>query len=137
MANEKIVRSIYAPVSVPDDISLPQFMTRYNPDNVRKDKVVHVDLIEGKELTYGGLREAAGRCAWGLKSRLGLKPGSIVSVLAQNSVSYTLLRKGKATDSEIQSDFVILAHSIWWSGAVVAYVNEQLLRSKEWFLTNH
>jgi 4-coumarate--CoA ligase len=86
MAAETIIRSTYPPVEISDGISLPQFMTRYNPDNVRSDKVVHVDLIKGKELTYGGLRESAGRASWGLKERLGLKPGNVVCVLVQNSV---------------------------------------------------
>ena len=61
MATSSIVRSIYAPVSISNDISIPQFMTKFNPDNAKRDKVVHVDLIRGKQLTYGGLREQAGR----------------------------------------------------------------------------
>jgi len=86
MAAETIIRSKYAPVEISDAISIPQFMTRYNPDNVGNDKVVHVDLIKGKELTYGGLRESAGRASWGLKERLGLRPGDVVCILVQNSV---------------------------------------------------
>lgn len=87
MAAETIIRSKYAPVSIGEDVSIPQFMTRYNPDNVKDDKVVHIDLIKGKELTYGGLRESAARCAWGLKKSFGLRPGGVVCILAQNSVS--------------------------------------------------
>lgn len=83
---ETIIRSKYAPVHVSDDISIPQFMTRYNPDNVRDDKIVHVDLIKGKELTYGGLREAAGKGSWGLQKNLGLREGNVVCMLVQNSV---------------------------------------------------
>jgi acyl-coenzyme A synthetase/AMP-(fatty) acid ligase len=82
-----IIRSIYPPVSLADDISIPQFFTRFNPDNVKDDKVVHVDLIKGKELTYGGLREGAARGAWGLREKLGLRLGDVVCILAQNSVS--------------------------------------------------
>lgn len=81
-----IVTSKYAPTIITDDISIPQFFHRYNPDNVPKDKVVHVDLIKGKEITYGGLREAAAKGAWGLKNRMGLKEGDVVCILAQNSV---------------------------------------------------
>ncbi|KAF2747609.1 putative amp dependent CoA ligase [Sporormia fimetaria CBS 119925] len=113
MPTEIIVKSKFAPVSIPDDISIPQFFTRYNPDNVPNDKVVHVDLIKGKELTYGGVRESAGRCAWGLKTHLGLQPGNVVCILAQNS-----------------SDFVILAHAIWWAGGVVSPINP-LLTTKD------
>jgi acyl-CoA synthetase (AMP-forming)/AMP-acid ligase II len=106
MSTETIIQSNFAPVSITDDISIPQFFTRYNPDNVSKDKVVHVDLVKGKELTYGGLRKSAGRAAWGLQRRLGLRPKNVVCILAQNS-----------------SDFIILAHSIWWTGAVVSPIN--------------
>lgn len=84
---EIIVTSKYAPTFITDDISIPQFFTRYNPDNVPDDKIVHVDLIKGKEITYGGLRAAAARGAWGLKNRMGLKEGDVVCILAQNSVS--------------------------------------------------
>ncbi|KAF2109678.1 amp dependent CoA ligase [Lophiotrema nucula] len=104
-----IIRSKYSPVHISDDVSIPQFFTSYNPDNVRNDKVVHVDLIKGKELTYGGLREGAARGAWGLKNNLGLKSGEIVCILAQNA-----------------SDFITLAHSIWWAGAVVSPINPHL-----------
>jgi long-subunit acyl-CoA synthetase (AMP-forming) len=86
MSTEVIIRSKFAPVSIPDDISIPQFFTQYNPDNVPNKKVVHLDLIKGKEITYGGLRETAGRASWGLQKSLGLRPGNVVCVLAQNSV---------------------------------------------------
>ncbi|KAF2467254.1 putative amp dependent CoA ligase [Lindgomyces ingoldianus] len=113
MAAETIVQSIYAPVEISDDISIPQFMTRYNPDNVRPGKIVHVDLIKGKELTYGGLREAAGRASWGLQKNLSLRPQDVVCILVQNS-----------------SDFVVLAQSIWWTGSVVSPINP-LLTAKD------
>lgn len=87
MSNEVIFKSKFTPVFIEDNISIPQFFTRYNPDNVPNDKVVHVDLIKGKEITYGGLRETAGRASWGLQKNLGLQPGNVVCVLAQNSVS--------------------------------------------------
>ncbi|KAF2703992.1 putative amp dependent CoA ligase [Pleomassaria siparia CBS 279.74] len=109
MTAELITRSTYPPVNISDDISIPQFFTRYNPDNVKKSKVVHVDLIKEKELTYGGLRESAGRASWGLKKRVGLRAGDVVCVLVQNS-----------------SDFVILAHAIWWTGAIISPVNPLL-----------
>ena len=86
-AESRIVRSSYPPVYISDDVSIPQFFTRYNPDNVKSDKIVHVDLIKGKELSYGGLREGAARGAWGLKNNLGLKSGNVVCILAQNAVS--------------------------------------------------
>ena len=61
-------------------------MTRYNPDGVPADKVVHIDTIANKSLTYGGLREQAGRCAWGLKNRMGMREEDRLLVMVPNSV---------------------------------------------------
>jgi long-subunit acyl-CoA synthetase (AMP-forming) len=92
MAAQKIIRSRYAPVSISDDITIPQFMTQYNPDNVKDDKVVHVDLLSDKTLTYGGLRRAAARAAWGLKQNLDIRRGDVVCIVAQNSVDQSFER---------------------------------------------
>lgn len=76
----------YGPLSLDDSMSIPQFMTKYNPDNVSPDKVVHVDTISGKTLTYVGLRTDAAKCAWGLRHKLGLREGDVLSLLCPNSV---------------------------------------------------
>jgi len=83
-------------------------MAEFNPDNVPQDKLVHVDTISGKSLTYGGLRDMAGKCAWGLRHKLqhGLKEGQRLLAIAPNS-----------------SDFVLLAHSTWWAGACFSPLN--------------
>jgi acyl-coenzyme A synthetase/AMP-(fatty) acid ligase len=69
-----------------ENLSIPQLMTRYNPDNVRSDKIVHQDAISGKILTYGGLRTDAAKCAWGLQQRLGLNEQDVISVVVVNCV---------------------------------------------------
>jgi 4-coumarate--CoA ligase len=76
----------YGPLLLDDIMSIPQFMTKYNPDNVSPDKVVHVDTISGKTLTYVGLRTDAAKCAWGLRHKLGLREGDVLSLLCPNSV---------------------------------------------------
>ncbi|KAF1815701.1 amp dependent CoA ligase [Eremomyces bilateralis CBS 781.70] len=81
-------------------------MLRYNPDDVASDKLVHLDTISGKSLTYGGLRKRAAHCAWGLRNKLGLQVQQIMLVFAPNC-----------------TDFVLLAHAIWWSGAVLSPLN--------------
>lgn len=70
--------------------------------------MVHVDTISGKSLTYGGLREKAGRCGWGLRHKLpiGLKEGQRLLAIVPNS-----------------TDFVLLAHSTWWAGACFSPLN--------------
>jgi 4-coumarate--CoA ligase len=76
----------YGPLGLDDNISIPQFMTKYNPDNISPEKVVHVDTIAGKSLTYGGLRTEAAKSAWGLRHKLGFKEGDVLSLLCPNSV---------------------------------------------------
>jgi acyl-coenzyme A synthetase/AMP-(fatty) acid ligase len=79
--------SPFCPFGPDESITIPILMTKYNPDSVPADKVVHVDTIANKSLTYGGLREDAAKCAWGLKHKLGMKEGDKLLVLVPNSVS--------------------------------------------------
>ncbi|KAF1807817.1 putative amp dependent CoA ligase [Eremomyces bilateralis CBS 781.70] len=95
----------YTPLSVDGTLSLSQFMVRFNPDNVPNAKVIHTDTILNKHITYGGLREQAAACAWGLRN-LGLGAGKTLLALVPNS-----------------TDFVLLAHSTWWSGACFSPAN--------------
>ena len=67
-------------------LSIAQFMTRYNPDEVPSDKVIHVDTISTQPITYGSLRDDAARAAWGLRN-WGLQPGNVLMALVSNSVS--------------------------------------------------
>jgi hypothetical protein len=90
----------YGPLSVDESLSIPQFMTKYNPDNVSSEKVVHIDTITGKSLTYGGLRSEAAKCAWGLRHNLGLKEGDVLSLLCPNSVSHSGLSSFTLCDAK-------------------------------------
>ncbi|KAL2808258.1 hypothetical protein BJX63DRAFT_40939 [Aspergillus granulosus] len=88
------------------NLSISQFMIRYNPDEVPASKVVHIDPFSPDSITYGSLREEASRGAWGLHEKLGLQPGDILLALVKNS-----------------NAFVRLAHATWWAGAVFAPLN--------------
>ncbi|OQU95566.1 hypothetical protein CLAIMM_01751 [Cladophialophora immunda] len=96
----------YCPVGLTDRLTIPQLFTRYNPDNVPWDKVVHTDIITGKALTYGGLREQAASCAWGLRMRLGMKEGDRILVLIPNS-----------------NDYITLCHATLWMGGIWSPLN--------------
>ncbi|KAL2850620.1 hypothetical protein BJY01DRAFT_261525, partial [Aspergillus pseudoustus] len=101
-----VYTSPLAPFSEITNLSIPQFMTRYNPDGVPADKIVHMDTFSSEHLTYGSLREKASRAAWGLKHRIGVRPGDVVLAIVANS-----------------NDFVLLAHATWWVGGVFAPLN--------------
>jgi acyl-coenzyme A synthetase/AMP-(fatty) acid ligase len=79
------------------NLSISQFMTRYNPDEVAASKVVHADTLSSESITYGSLRDDAGRGAWGLREKLGLKPGDVLLALVKNSVRATAI--GRSTFS--------------------------------------
>ncbi|KOS41521.1 hypothetical protein ACN38_g7633 [Penicillium nordicum] len=81
-------------------------MTQYNPDEVSGSKIVHVETFSKEAITYGSLRDQAGRAAWGLQTKLGLQPGDTLLALVNNS-----------------NAFVLLAHATWWTGAIFAPLN--------------
>ncbi|OGM46632.1 hypothetical protein ABOM_004626 [Aspergillus bombycis] len=103
---EHVYQSDILPYQGIEPLSIPQFMTQYNPDGVSTNKVVHLDTFSKEAITYGSLRKDASRGAWGLRNKLGLQPGGILLALIPNS-----------------NDFVLLAHSTWWAGAVFAPLN--------------
>lgn len=81
-----IYRSDVSPLTEFDSLSIPQWITQYNPDLVLADKVVHSDDFSNDVITYGSLRHDASRLAWGLRNKLGVKEGDIVLALVPNSV---------------------------------------------------
>lgn len=85
-----VYKSPVIPIHDATDLSIPQFMTCYNPDEVSASKIVHTDTFSGDAITYGSLRDGAGRAAWGLQSRLGLQPGDTLLALVNNSVRESL-----------------------------------------------
>ncbi|KAJ5785294.1 AMP dependent CoA ligase [Penicillium pulvis] len=106
-----LYRSPVIPIHDATDLSISQFMTRYNPDDVPESKVVHVESFSDETITYGSLREQAGRAAWGLQTKSGLQSGDTLLALVNNS-----------------NAFVHLAHATWWTGAVFAPLNTSATR---------
>lgn len=96
----RIYSSLHPPVKIPTDLSISQFLERYNPDDTPADKIIISDFHDfSKHLTYGGLRTQSARGAAGLKALCGLEQGSVVCILAENC-----------------STWVLLAHSVLWAG---------------------
>lgn len=81
-----IYKSPVIPIHDVSDLSILQFMTQYNPDEVPASKIVHVDNISNETITYGSLRDQAARAAWGLRMNMGLQPGDTFLALVNNSV---------------------------------------------------
>ncbi|CAO2648201.1 Nn.00g074680.m01.CDS01 [Neocucurbitaria sp. VM-36] len=106
MTKQRVYRSIYPAPYCPTNISIPQFLTQYNPDAVSNDKVVLEDDWTGQSLTYGSLRQTASQHAWALRERYNLKSGDVVAISAPNSVPH-----------------VQLIHAVLWTGATVGLMN--------------
>lgn len=81
-----IYQSPLQPYGSYEHLSIPQFMTKFNPEETPSDKIVHTDAFNTQPLTYGGLRQSAARIAWGLRGKLSLRQGDIVLALVPNSV---------------------------------------------------
>lgn len=101
-----VIHSTYAPLGLDEYTSVPQLMTQTNPDSIPDDKVIHIDTIANKSLTYGGLRDQAACYAHGVRHKLGLNVSDIILCVIPNS-----------------TDFVLLAHSVWWCGGVFCSMN--------------
>lgn len=84
------VMSVYSSPVIPmhdaTDLSISQFMTQYNPDDVPPSKIVHTDTCSTDPITYGSLREQSGQAAWGLQRKLAFQPGNTLLALVNNSV---------------------------------------------------
>ena len=103
----RIHASTYAPFApLTSNLSLSEFIATYNPDNVPASKPVHTDTLTGKSLTYGSLRSLAATYAHGLRHVFDLAPGATLMAMGPNS-----------------TDFLLLAHSVWWCGAVFSPLN--------------
>ncbi|KAJ5243280.1 uncharacterized protein N7469_001607 [Penicillium citrinum] len=87
------------------DRSITQMMLE-NPANVDPNKIISEDILVGKNITYGKLREDAFKAAWAFRHRLGLKIGDIVTIIGRSCV-----------------DYIIATHAIWAAGGIVSTIN--------------
>ena len=89
MGDPKISTSIYPPPLIPTDISLSQFLKRYNPDAVDGNKIILQDdrTERGRSgLSYDEVRDVGG-LARRLRSEFGIGVGETVAISGLNSVS--------------------------------------------------
>ncbi|XWS34549.1 hypothetical protein CRYUN_Cryun21dG0048300 [Craigia yunnanensis] len=86
-----IFRSKYPPVSVPDNLTLPEFVLQ--DAELYADKVAFVEAVSGKAYTYRDVVRDTGRFAKALRS-LGLRKGHVVLVLLPNIAEYGVIALG-------------------------------------------
>ncbi|KAF9890114.1 hypothetical protein FE257_006275 [Aspergillus nanangensis] len=87
------------------DRSITQMMLE-NKSNADPAKVISEDILTGKTITYGQLREDAFKAAFALRHRMGMKGNDTVTIIGRSCV-----------------DYIVAAHAIWAAGGVVSTIN--------------
>lgn len=122
MTKQRIHRSSYPPPYIPTNLSVSQFLARYNPDAVPQDKIILEDDWTAREITYSCLRKEAARQAWALQQSFGLRPGDVVAISAPNSVClscFSLYPGADANQVEGCSCSTATCCSLgWWNNLV-------------------
>ncbi|KAF8400130.1 hypothetical protein HHK36_013426 [Tetracentron sinense] len=88
---QHIFSSQFPPVSVPDNMTLPEFVL--HDAELYADKVAFVQDVTGKEYTYGHVVRDTKRFAKALRS-LGLRKGGVVVVVLPNVAEYAIIALG-------------------------------------------
>lgn len=86
-----IFRSKYPPVSVPANMTLPEFVLQ--DAELYADKVAFVEAVSGKAYTYRDVVRDTGRFGKALRS-IGLRKGHVVLVLLPNIAEYGIVALG-------------------------------------------
>ncbi|KAH1098094.1 hypothetical protein J1N35_015015 [Gossypium stocksii] len=89
--DEHIFRSKYPPVSVPDNLTLPEYVLQ--DAELYADKVAFVEAVSGKSYTYRDVVRDTRRFAKALRS-LGLRKGHVVLALLPNIAEYGIVALG-------------------------------------------
>lgn len=86
MPVHRIYTSSYPAPQVPTNLSVPQLLQLYNPDDVQDDKLICEDDWTGGAITYAECRRQSARGAYGLRYLIGLQEGDALCICAPNSV---------------------------------------------------
>lgn len=103
------------------DRSITQLMLE-NPSNTNPAKVICEDILTGKHVTYGGLRDDAFKAAHSLRHRHGISSGDVVTIISRSTVRYSRSISTLLSADRWKVDYVLATHAIWAAGAVVRLV---------------
>jgi 4-coumarate--CoA ligase len=67
-------------------IGVYQFITS-NPYGINDDKVIFIDGITDKKLTFGQLKTNSKKLAFGLVNKVGFRRGNVLAIYSPNHVS--------------------------------------------------
>lgn len=104
---EHVFGSRFPAVTVPDDMTLPQFVLQ-NAE-LYADKVAFVEAVTGKQITYSDVVRGTTRFGKALRS-LGLSKGQVVIVVLPNVAEYAIVALGIMTAGGVFSGANPTAH---------------------------
>lgn len=104
---EHVFGSRFPAVTVPDDMTLPQFVLQ-NAE-LYADKVAFVEAVTGKQITYSDVVRGTTRFCKALRS-LGLSKGQVVIVVLPNVAEYAIVALGIMTAGGVFSGANPTAH---------------------------
>ncbi|KAL8137810.1 hypothetical protein V2J09_003811 [Rumex salicifolius] len=108
-ASEHIFRSKYGPVSVPNDVTLPDFVLQ--DAELYADKVAFVEALTGKQYTYGQVARDTRRFAKALLS-IGIRKAHVVVVVLPNVAEYAIVALGIMAAGAVFSGANPTAHTL-------------------------
>ncbi|RIB08609.1 hypothetical protein C2G38_2132896 [Gigaspora rosea] len=65
-----------------------------NPNNIPDDKIIFIDGINDKNLTFGRFKNESRKFAALLKNRIGFKQGDVLMILSPNHIDYPIVLLG-------------------------------------------
>ncbi|CAG8483975.1 10169_t:CDS:2 [Diversispora eburnea] len=130
-----IFKSKYPDIDIPTT-GIYQFITS-NPNKVPDDKVIFVDGITDKKLTFGEIKRNTKKFAAGLIDKLNFKRGEVLALISPNEVDFPVVLFGTiAAVNEFEYQFsdsnssIIIVHPFCLSAVKEAAKNLKIPQSR-------
>ncbi|CAG8494782.1 25004_t:CDS:10 [Dentiscutata erythropus] len=126
-----IFKSKYPDVTIPQ-VGIYQYVIS-NPKKISDDKVIYVDGITGKSITYGEFKHESKKFAAGLQDKLDFKRGDVLAIFSPNQVDYPIVllgaiaAGGKVTTANPKYKVTELSYQLIDSGASVLIAHPDFL----------
>ncbi|CAG8657993.1 1104_t:CDS:2, partial [Acaulospora colombiana] len=91
-SDKMIFKSKLPDIEIPP-VGVYQFITS-NPNNISDDKVIFIDGITDKRITFGEFKSETRKFAAGLHDKVGFRPGDVLSIVSPNQFDYPIVLFG-------------------------------------------
>ncbi|KAF0488031.1 acetyl-CoA synthetase-like protein [Gigaspora margarita] len=87
-----VFTSRFTEIKIPQD-GIYKYVTS-NPNNIPDDKIIFIDGVNNKNLTFGRFKNESRKFAALLKNRIGFKQGDVLMILSPNHIDYPIVLLG-------------------------------------------